>query len=196
MSRSFDYRDRDPDIRDIPIEDDSDDTAAGAARDPMPMPQVDEPVDPFYEAARAAEERYLRLMADFENYRKRAFREREAAEAATAERVTLPLLDVLDNLERALEHAGASPGPLRDGVALTVRQFHEALRRAGVESIDPGKGEAFDPTLHEAITTQPSKDVATDHVVLVVSRGYRFGDRVIRPAKVIVSRGVEGPAAS
>ena len=195
MRDSFDYRDRNRDVHDIPIEDDEP-VAKSGTREPEPLPQVDEPVDPFYEAARAAEERYLRLMADFENYRKRAFKEREAAEVAVAERVSRPLIDVLDNLERALDHAGASPGPLKEGVALTVRQFQEALRKAGVEPIEPARGEVFDPSFHEAITTQPSNDVDTDHVVQVVSRGYRFGDRVIRPARVIVSRGMEGPAAS
>jgi molecular chaperone GrpE len=195
MTTPFDGgRKRHPDVTDIPISDE----ARAAAGDPVPVPDEDEgpPVDPFYEAARAAEDRYIRLMADFENFRRRAFKERETAEASGVENVVKPLVDVLDNLERALAHSENSPGPLRDGVALTVRQFQDALRAARVLPVEPARGEPFDPVQHEAITTQPAPDLPADHVIQVVSRGYRYGDRVIRPAKVIVSRDREGQAAS
>ena len=135
-----------------------------------------------------AEERHVRLLAEFDNFRRRAFREREQALETGMAGLARPPLAVLDNLERALAHSAASPGPLREGVEMTVRQFRDILRGAGVVAIDPG-GEAFDPVYHEAVTTQPSGDVPADHVLLVVSRGYRLGHRVLRPAQVIVSSG-------
>jgi molecular chaperone GrpE len=185
---------REPEVTEVPITDDAEPPHGTA--DMVPPPGGPEEVDPFYEAARSAEDRYLRLLADFENFRRRAHKEREAAAVGAVESVARPLLDVLDNLERALAHAGNSPSPLRDGVALTVRQFQEALRQAGVHAVEPRPGEPFDPLYHEAITTRPSEEVPPDSVLTVVSRGYRYDDRVLRPAKVIVSTGMEGQGAS
>jgi molecular chaperone GrpE len=143
-------------------------------------------------ALAAMNDRHLRLMAEFDNFRRRSFREREAARQAGIETLAAPLLEVLDNLERALAHAGdAPPGPWIDGVALTARQLAEALRGVGVEPVDP-LGRPFDPACHDALAMAPSAEVPADHVVQVVSRGYRLGDRVLRPARVIVSRGPDG----
>lgn len=143
-----------------------------------------------------AEDRHLRLMAEFDNFRRRSFRDREVARQSGLEALATPLLDVLDNLERAMAHAAdAPPGPWIDGVSLTARHLAEVLRNAGVEPIDP-LGLPFDPGCHDALAMAPSEEVPADHVAQVVTRGYRLGDRVLRPARVIVSRGPGDESAS
>ena len=140
------------------------------------------------EAQRAqaeAEDRLLRVRADFENFRKRIERERAEfrhyATAALVER----LLPVLDNLERALaaasEHDEAS---LEDGVRLVHRALRDVLGREGLVEIDTDG--AFDPHVHEALLTQPS-DEPEGTVLEVIEKGYRVGDRVLRPARVVVA---------
>lgn len=139
-------------------------------------------------------DRYLRLVAEYDNYRRRAVRERETSVENGAENVARPLLAVLDNLERAVANAGEAPGPWLEGVSLTLRQFLDALKSAGVTPLDP-LGRPFNPVEHEALSTMPSDTVPADHVALVVSRGYRLGERILRPAQVIVSSGSTGGAA-
>lgn len=139
-------------------------------------------------------DRHLRLVAEYDNYRRRAAREREAAVENGAELVARPLLAVLDNLERAVANAGDAPGPWLEGVTLTVRQFLDALKSAGVTPVDP-LGQPFNPVEHEALSTLPSATIPADHVAQVVSRGYRLGERILRPAQVLVSSGAaDGPA--
>jgi len=139
--------------------------------------------------AAAADDRYLRLLAEFDNFRRRSHKDREQAVQLGIERLAGPLFDVLDNLERALAHAVATaPGPWVDGVALTARQFSEAFKAAGITAIDP-LGEPFDSAWHEALGHAPSATVPADHVVTVVAPGYRLGDRLLRPARVLISSG-------
>lgn len=141
------------------------------------------------------DDRYLRLLAEFDNFRRRSYKDRDQATQIGIERLAVPLFDVLDNLERALAHALATaPGPWVDGVALTVRQFSEALRAAGIEAIDP-LGEPFDSRWHEALGHAESALMPPDHVVTVVAPGYRLGDRLLRPARVLVSGGGNLPPA-
>jgi molecular chaperone GrpE len=128
-----------------------------------------------------------RLAAEFDNYRKRAAREQEAMFARAGERVVKELLPVLDDLERALvaaeEHEEAA---LEDGVRLVHRQLADVLRKEGLAEIDTNG--AFDPHVHEALLTQPAGDDAEPGQVLqVLQKGYRLGDRVLRPARVIVA---------
>ena len=140
---------------------------------------------------------YLRLaqrtQADFVNYRRRIEDERaqQAANAVVAS--IMRLLPVLDDFERAL--ANASPADLESswgkGVLLVERNLRSALAADGVERISP-EGAAFDPREHEAIGRQASADVPDGHVLHVVRPGYRKGDRVIRPAQVIVSAVPQG----
>jgi molecular chaperone GrpE len=142
--------------------------------------------------ARAEEERaeYLalaqRTKADFENYRRRAAR--EVASAGVRERadVVRELLPVVDNLERALESADDSEGPLAQGVRLVHSELAAVLARNGVEAIDPG-GEPFDPTVHEALSTRSENGTEAGVVLDVVQRGYRLDETVLRPARVVVS---------
>lgn len=127
-----------------------------------------------------------RLAADFDNYRKRAVRDQQLVVARGSERVVSKLLPVLDDLERALEAAEAhDEASVLDGVRMTKDALAGVLASEGVEEI-PTDG-AFDPHLHEALLTQPAEGVASGVVVQVVQRGYRLGDAVIRPARVVVA---------
>ncbi|MDB6064690.1 MAG: grpE [Pedosphaera sp.] len=130
---------------------------------------------------------YLRLAADFDNFRKRAAQEAERRAAAQKETFIRELLPVIDNLERALASGtSASPEQLREGVQMTLQQLRQLLRRHGIEP-EEGLGEPFNPHRQEAIATRQDSS-QPDHAVLEVSqRGYRRGNEVFRPAKVVVN---------
>jgi molecular chaperone GrpE len=132
-----------------------------------------------------------RVQADFENYRKRAAREQERLVAHAHERLVRELLPVLDDLERALEAAERhEEAALVDGVKLVERSLRKVLEREGVVEI-PVEG-GFDPHVHEAMLTQPCEGAAPGTVVDVLQRGYRVGDKVVRPARVVVAADPEG----
>jgi molecular chaperone GrpE len=128
-----------------------------------------------------------RVAADFDNYRKRALRDQQALVARAHERLVKELLPVLDDLERALvaaeEHEEAK---LEDGVRLVHRELRDALAKEGLVEIETD-GE-FDPHVHEALLTQPSEE-DDGSILQVIQKGYRLGDRVLRPARVVVSQG-------
>jgi molecular chaperone GrpE len=130
-----------------------------------------------------------RVAADFDNYRKRALRDQEALVARAHERLVKELLPVLDDLERALvaaeEHEEAR---LEEGVRLVHRELRDALAKEGLVEIET-EGE-FDPHVHEALLTQPS-DEDDGAILQVIQKGYRLGDRVLRPARVVVSQGAQ-----
>jgi molecular chaperone GrpE len=140
-------------------------------------------------AAEAQRDEYLadlqRLAADFDNYRKRALRDQQAFAVRATERLLGKLLPVLDDLERALaaaeEHEEAK---LEDGVRLVHRSLAEALRKEGLAEIET-EGQ-FDPHVHEALLSQPADDKESGAILDVLQKGYRIGDRVVRPARVIV----------
>jgi len=138
-------------------------------------------------ALAAQKEDYLSLAADFDNFRKRTRRDSEQQAAAEKESFIQDLLPILDNLERALACEGAtSSAQLHQGVEMTLRQLGGLLHRHGVEPVE-AVGQPFDPHRHEAVAMghDPSQP---DHCVLeVVQRGYCRGDKVFRPAKVIVN---------
>jgi molecular chaperone GrpE len=140
-------------------------------------------------AAEAEAMRYLELaqrtQAEFENYRKRAAR--EAAQAGERAKANLirELLPVVDNLERALATANPGEDHLADGVRLVYAEFVNALERNGIKAFDPA-GEPFDPTVHEALSTRESEN-GSGVVLDVIEKGYKLGDNVIRPARVVVS---------
>lgn len=130
-------------------------------------------------------DRCLRLRADFDNYRKRVDRERlEAARYALAE-PSRELLPVVDNLERALA-AGGGGDDLRRGVEMILRQLEELLRRFGVTPV-AALGQHFDPAVHEAVAHEESAEHDVPTVVAELQRGYRMGDRLLRPAMVKVA---------
>jgi molecular chaperone GrpE len=132
-------------------------------------------------------DRYLRLAADFDNFRKRIARETDRNAAAQKEAFIRELLPVIDNLERALAtDASVSPKQLREGVQMTLQQLTQLLLRHGIEP-EESLGRPFDPRYHEAVSVRhdPSQP---DHVVLeTFQRGYRRGNQVFRPAKVVVN---------
>lgn len=128
-----------------------------------------------------------RVAADFDNYRKRAARDQESLVARAHERLVKELLPVLDNLERALEAAAEhEEEQVLEGVALVERELRDALRKEGLEEIETDG--AFDPHVHEALSSQPT-EADEGAVVEVLQKGYRLGDRVLRPARVVVSQG-------
>jgi molecular chaperone GrpE len=132
------------------------------------------------------DDRLLRLAADFDNYKKRAARERAEYVALANERLLKELLPVLDDLERALVAAEQhEEAQLEEGVALVHKALRSLLERNGVSEI-PADGK-FDPHVHEALLTQPAEDKEQGDVVDVLQKGYKLGDRVVRPARVIVA---------
>ncbi len=146
-----------------------------------------------------ARDAHLRAEADLQNVRRRAAREIDEAERRGEGRSLGAYLALLDDLQRALaagEQSGDTTGPLVAGVRLVLTRAGEELARLGVTRIDP-LGEPFDPREHEALLTAPSDDHAAGHVIQVVSPGYRQGERLLRPARVIVSHGAgEGPGGA
>jgi molecular chaperone GrpE len=131
---------------------------------------------------------YLRALADFDNYRKRVERERGAVARSGKREVLRALLDVLDNFDRAFSHIGDAPSSVFQGVQLLQRQIMALLEAQGVLPLK-SLGETFNPELHEAIGTVESEDVEPGTVVEEVQRGYRWGDEVLRPARVRVASG-------
>jgi molecular chaperone GrpE len=127
-----------------------------------------------------------RVQADFENYRKRAVRDQERLVAHAHERLVRELLPILDDLERALGAAEQhEEAKLIEGVKLVEKSLRSALAKEGLVEI--ATDGPFDPHVHEALLTQPRADAEPGTVLEVVQRGYRVGDRVVRPARVIVA---------
>ena len=129
-----------------------------------------------------------RTRAEFENYQKRQQREREQERKYVFGPLALDLVPILDNLDRAVfaaKQAGET-GPLVQGVAMVQTQFLELLKRHGITRMDC-LGKPFDPNLHQAIMQQPSAEVEPNTIVQVIEQGFLNQDRVLRPAKVIVS---------
>jgi len=137
-----------------------------------------------------------RLQADFENFRKRAQRDQEALVARAGERIVKELLPVLDDLERALEAAEQhEEAKLEDGVKLVHRQLEQLLAKEGLAPVETDG--MFDPHVHEGLLTQPSES-EEGSVIEVLQKGYRLGDRVLRPARVVVAgpKQEEGPSGN
>ena len=153
--------------------------------DHLPEEEVEQVVDPLAEAEKQRDE-YLdalqRLKAEFDNYRKRVARERAALAAHASERLVRELVPVLDDLERAIAHEG----DIDEGVRLIHRALAEALAKEGLAEI--GTDGKFDPHTQEALLSQPS-DAEEGTVIQVLQKGYKLGDRVLRPARVVVSGG-------
>ena len=137
-----------------------------------------------------AREDMLRMQADMDNLRKRLVREHEKTRLRTLERFMNDLLPVRDSLERGLEAANdptASVEALTEGKQLIMKMLTKAMGDHGLKTIDPA-GEAFDPEKHEAMTMLTSDEFDENTVIDVIEKGYQLHDRLIRPAKVVVSR--------
>jgi molecular chaperone GrpE len=142
-----------------------------------------------------AKDRMLRVAAEFENWKKRARVTQAEAETAAREKVLRDVLEIADNLERATGHAGdgAVDGPsILKGVTLVLRLLQQKLERHEVRPFE-AKGQAFDPRLHEAISRVESADVPAGSVAVELQKGYKIGEKLLRPAMVSVST---GPAAA
>jgi molecular chaperone GrpE len=164
---------------------------------PLERPRVDErPETAELEQATRERDEYLdalrRLKAEFENYRKRVQRDQAEFVMLASERLMKQLLPVLDDLERALEAATEhEEAKLEEGVRLVHRSLADALAKEGLLEVETDG--AFDPHTQEALLAQPS-DAEEGTVIQVLQKGYKLGDRVLRPARVVVSAGV--PAGS
>jgi molecular chaperone GrpE len=127
-----------------------------------------------------------RTQADFENYRKRAAREAALAQERGIAKLAKELLPAIDNLDRALKAASEEQSPLTEGIKLVHTDLLSALQRVGVEPFSP-EGDPFDPQLHEAVAQQPIEGAESGTVAEVFQPGYRLGDTVLRPARVLVA---------
>ena len=128
--------------------------------------------------------RYLRLMADFQNYKKRAEKEKKDLYAYANENIMGDLLNVIDNFERALEH-DAGDG-FKEGIEMIFKQLTDVLEKSGLAEI-PALGEEFDPNVHSAVMTEETEDYESGKVSGVMQKGYTLNGKVIRPAMVKVA---------
>jgi len=159
-----------------------------------PAPTVEELAAARKELA-TTHDRYLRMAADLENFRRRTIREKEELRLFAASRVLEDLLPGLDNLSLGLAAArqpNADLKTLTGGMELVLQQFKAALAAHGLTEINPA-GKAFDPHQHEALSHQPSAEVPAEHVLTVVRTGFVLNGRLLRPAAVVISSGPEKP---
>lgn len=149
--------------------------------------------DELEEARRKADEyhdKVLRMQAEMENLRKRAERDVSNTHKYAIEKFASELLAVKDSLELGLDAGEAEAAKLQEGTALTLKMLVSALQKFAIEEVDP-VGEAFDPNLHQAMTTQESREYEPNTVIQVMQKGYTLHERLLRPAMVIVSRAPE-----
>ncbi|MGN6412158.1 MAG: nucleotide exchange factor GrpE [Nitrobacter sp.] len=169
----------------------------------MPDDPEEGSLDALTKQAAEAKDRMLRTLAEMENLRKRTAREVSDARAYAISGFARDVLDIADNLQRALDavpaeaRAAAEPGlkALIEGVELTERSLHNALEKHGVRKFDPA-GEKFDPNVHQAMYEVPDPSVPVGTIAQVIQAGYMIGERVLRPALVGVAKGGAKPAAS
>ena len=163
----------------------AEETAEEAKQEEVP---AEDPAEALRGEVAAEKDRNMRLLADFDNFRRRVTREKNETYQRATEAAIAEFLPVLDNFDRAIAQAPAAGDPFADGMRMVYEQFSNVLSKAGVTPI-VAMGEAFNPAIHEAIAYQPSPDAPEGQVIYEAKRGYRMGDRVVRPASVIVSSG-------
>lgn len=155
------------------------------------QPEPSEQLAAARQEAAANHDRYLRSVADLENFRRRTVREKDELRQFAASRVLEDLLPVLDNLGLGLLAArqpGADLKTLTDGIEMVMTQLKSALANHGLKEISPA-GQPFDANLHESISAQPSDKIPEGNVVTVVRTGFSLNGRLLRPASVVVSSG-------
>ncbi len=130
--------------------------------------------------------RYLRLAADFQNYKKRVEKEKSDIYAFANEKIVVELLDVIDNFERALAHSKDNNEGFAEGMNMIFKQFKGVLDKSGLEEMS-AEGEGFDPNFHHAVMTESSNEHESGTVLQVLQKGYLLNQKVIRPAMVKVS---------
>ncbi len=176
-----------------PLQTDPKETAPAAAPNTAPAdttPKWEEQLVAARQEAAANLDRYTRAMADLENYRKRAIREKDELRQFAATNLVEDVIPILDNLGLGLAAARQQTDvkAIVDGVSLVMDQLKNTLARHGLKEINPD-GQRFDPNFHECIAHQPSAGVPEENVIQVVRLGYSLNGRLLRPASVIVSSG-------
>ena len=136
-------------------------------------------------------ERVIRLTADYDNYRKRAQRDKAEVRQFANQGILEKLLPVLDNFEMAIVAVKDADSSVRDGVQMIYDQLLGVLKAEGVEPVD-AVGEQFDPNMHEAISQEESEDAEEGEVIRQIQRGFNLNDRLVRPARVVVAKVSEG----
>lgn len=192
-------------VKHIPIEDEEDtaekveqaeeqETASSETADEPEKDGTENAAEPEAEkkedapsAEEQESERYMRLMAEFQNFKRRAAREKSDIHAYANEKIVGELLPVLDNFERALASDTADAEGYAKGMELIFQQLRTALEHAGLAEI-PALGEEFDPNLHNAVMTEQSEEHEDGKVSKVLQKGYKLNDKVIRPSMVAVVR--------
>jgi molecular chaperone GrpE len=154
---------------------------------PTPAAEGLSEAEQLQEELRRERNMHLRALADFDNYRRRTERERASAAEVGKRDIVLQLLDVVDNFDRAFQHAGEAPASWIEGVQSIHRKLLGLLEAQGITPFE-SLGEPFDPGLHEAIGTVESDNREPGTVADEVQRGYRWGDALLRPARVRVAR--------
>jgi molecular chaperone GrpE len=142
-------------------------------------------------AFEALNDQYLRLAADFDNYKKRVSKEKADLISYGNEELIKSLLSVLDNLERGIEHSetNTDTNPIIEGLKLVHKQFVDCLEKFGVKAINVSKGDEFDPNLHQAVERVESDEIQPGFILSELLKGYTLKDRLLRPALVSVSKG-------
>ncbi len=174
------------------------DPAPESAGESVPQaPSLEDELQAARDESKEHYDRYLRAVADMENFRRRSLREKEEARRYAAGALAEDLLPVLDNFELGLESARSHPeaSGITQGFEMVYQQLKTILREHGIEEIDPG-GESFDPHRHESTGTEPDDNVPEGKVLKVVRRGYALNGRLLRPAMVLLSAGAAGEADS
>jgi molecular chaperone GrpE len=174
-------------------DEESDDAAVAAEPQRQTIAQLQSQIDALTAEKASLYDKLLRRQAEFENYRKRVDRERGELYQHGRDDVLLQFLPVVDNFERALSSLETSEGDaeaLRHGVELIHKQFKDALSKLGLEAVE-AVGQTFDPHVHEAVTTEATDKHKENTVIQEFQRGYRIGDRLLRPAKVKVASSPE-----
>ena len=147
-----------------------------------------EKLDAAAESIREAETIKLRCLAEMDNYKKRLQREKEEQTLYASEKVLVDLLPTLDNLDLALQYASNSPEckSMMVGVEMTRSMLQETLKKHGLIAVGE-PGQEFDPNDHEAVGQEESDEAESGHILRVMQKGYRLGNRLLRPARVIVA---------
>lgn len=175
-----------PDIQEEVADEQQEETPAESELDPVAVLEI---------KLAEANDQALRARADFDNYRKRMAREMERVRKTASEMLIHDILPSMDNLHLALQHADEASKGLAQGVDMVYKQMQDVLGNHGLQPID-ADGQLFDPNIHEAVQQVASDDIEKDHIVQVFQTGYKLGEMILRPAKVVVSTGKPAPEST
>ena len=171
----------------VKAEDAGEKTEGEAAEEEAKEAEAEKAEEEAKKAEEAESERYMRLMAEFQNFKRRVAREKSDIHAYANEKIVGDLLPVLDNFERALDTEGGDLEAYAKGMQLIFEQLKKALENAGLEEIK-AMDETFDPNVHNAVMTESLEDKEDGTVTNVLQKGYKLKDKVIRPSMVAVNK--------